>query len=100
MCIRELLILSSTIRARDPVSTDHLGKGDGCDAQPFRPGDRLVASVALEHGALPVWADLYAGFVLPNGQIYLLTGAGLSTELSPLISPMLLTTGLISRAAH
>ncbi len=51
--------------------------------EPLHPGDALSASMSVENGGLPVWVDVYAGFILPNGSIYCVSPEGLTTDLVP-----------------
>jgi len=52
-------------------------------SEPMHPGDALSASISIENGGLPLWVDVYAGFILPDGGIFCITPDGLTTELVP-----------------
>ena len=49
----------------------------------FAQGEILAASVKVENGGLPLWVDVYAGFILPDGSIYCVSPNGLTTDLVP-----------------
>jgi hypothetical protein len=62
----------------------------------FVPGETLSATIALENGGLPVWVDIYAGFMLPDGSIYCISPDGLTTDLIPWAATSLLPTDFVS----
>jgi len=47
----------------------------------FAPGESLSASVAVENGGLPLWVDIYAAFILPDGTLFCVGPDGLTTDL-------------------
>jgi len=50
-------------------------------SEPLAPGDTLSASVSIENAGLPLWVDVYAGFILPDGSIFCAMPGGLTTDL-------------------
>ncbi|MCD6328727.1 right-handed parallel beta-helix repeat-containing protein, partial [bacterium] len=64
------------------------------DAQPFRPGDTLRALITVENGGLPQWVDIYAAFIMPDGTLLCLVPEGLTMDIAPYLSSMLLPQGL------
>ncbi|MBN1592969.1 MAG: DUF1565 domain-containing protein [Candidatus Coatesbacteria bacterium] len=69
---------------------------DALDAQPLLSGDPLVASFSVENAGLPLWVDIYAGFILPDGTILLVTPNCFSTEFAPLFETIHLPAGYTS----
>jgi len=51
--------------------------------EPLAPGDTLSASISIENAGLPLWVDVYAGFILPDGSIYCITPDGFTPDLVP-----------------
>ncbi|MBN1594209.1 MAG: right-handed parallel beta-helix repeat-containing protein [Candidatus Coatesbacteria bacterium] len=58
---------------------------DGFETLPLTTGDPLTASFSVENAGLPLWVDIYAGFILPDGTILLVTPNGFTTEFVPFI---------------
>ncbi len=67
------------------ISCEVSDGSDALDAQPFQPGDNLIASINLANGGLSLWVDVYAGFILPDGTIFCITPDGLTTDFAPFI---------------
>jgi hypothetical protein len=58
----------------------------------FAPGETLSASISAENGGLPVWVDIYAAFILPDGTLLCVGPGGLTTDLAPWAANSLLPT--------
>lgn len=67
---------------------------DALDERPFQAGDTLIASVTVENGGQPLWADVYAGFIAPDGSILFVSSGGLQSEPAPFLETVLLPQSL------
>ncbi|MBN1592721.1 MAG: right-handed parallel beta-helix repeat-containing protein, partial [Candidatus Coatesbacteria bacterium] len=76
-----------------PPTIDCEVSGEG---QPLLPGGPLVASFRVENAGLPIWVDIYAGFILPDGTILLVTPNGFTTDFAPFIETVHLPAGYAS----
>lgn len=74
-------------RASEPLTLD-------TEATQFQPGDVLRASITISNDGPPVWVDVYAAFFLPDGSLRCITYDGLTGELVPFSSALMLPQGL------
>jgi len=63
--------------------------------EPLHPGDVLSASIDIENAGLPLWVDIYAGFILPDGSIFCVTPTGLTTDIVPWAATSLLPSHFV-----
>jgi len=63
--------------------------------EPLVPGDVLSASIDIENAGLPLWVDVYPGFILPDGNIFCVTPDGLTTDLVPWAATSLLPSHFV-----
>jgi len=64
------------------------------EAPRFTAGDTLTVQASLQNDGPPIWVDVYAGFVCPDGTILCLTPSGLTSDFGPLVRDYLLDTGM------
>jgi hypothetical protein len=62
----------------------------------FAPGETLSASIRIENGGLPLWVDIYAAFILPNGTLFCIAPDGLTGDFVAWSTACLLPTDFVS----